>query len=183
MNDLRADDARVACPLFQAEYGGSKPTSALQLAFSETSMKVFQVLNKQWHSKLPEATNCFEGLHFCASHANLYYAVAWWSKPISCTLNGLGWFELRRFAIADDAPKNTASRMLAWMVRYIRQRKPEITKLISYQDTSCHSGTIYKAVGWTPVDKGHRVRWGVGNGRKRNAIVADGKKIRWEMVI
>ena len=53
--------------------------------------------------------------------------------------------------------------------------------LISYQDTSIHNGTIYKASGWSKgrFTKVEEIRWGKG-GRKRNPIVATGAKIRWE---
>ena len=50
---LCAGDAMVACPLFQAEYGGSKPTSALQLKISKCHVKHACKLNEMWHSRLP----------------------------------------------------------------------------------------------------------------------------------
>jgi hypothetical protein len=53
-------------------------------------------------------------------------------------------------AIAPDAPKNTASRMLGWMARNIAKRFPEVTTLVSYRDCDAHLGTIYAASGWVP---------------------------------
>ena len=182
--DLRADDARIAYPLFQVEYGGATPTSALQLRFSKTNRETFNTLNRIWHSVLPEARNSFEGVHFAAECGNKMYAVAWWSKPAARRLNGRGMFELRRYAIADDAPKYTASRFLAWMAKEIKRTMPNVETLISYQDTSKHKGTIYKATGWkvghvTSYESGKNVgaTWETRDGRVE---VATGEKVRWE---
>ncbi len=59
---FRVDDVRVTCPLFQEEYGGSIPTSTLQLQFSRMDIKRALRLNDEWHSRLPKLTNwqgCF----------------------------------------------------------------------------------------------------------------------------
>jgi len=184
MKRLCADDVEVAFPLFQAEWGGSIPTSALQLRFSKTSRAQFDALNRKWHSVLPEAKNSYEGVHYAAECGNIIYAVAWWSKPAARRLNGKGMFELRRYAIADNAPPNTASRFLSWMAREIKTAMPQIETLISYQDTSKHRGTIYKATGWhvgnvTSYESGKNVgaTWTTREGRVE---VATGEKVRWE---
>jgi hypothetical protein len=52
-------------------------------------------------------------------------------------------------ACAPDAPKNTASRFLGWMVKHMKAQHPQHSRAISYQDTEVHAGTIYKASGWT----------------------------------
>jgi hypothetical protein len=89
--------------------------------------------------------------------------------------------ELRRMAIADDCPKNTASRMLSWMRKDVQTRFPEIIRLISYQDTEVHYGTIYKASGWKCVnaDKPTQVDWNTTK-RVRNKAQSDAPKVRWE---
>lgn len=181
--DLRADDARVACPLFQAEYGGSTPTSALQLRVCKINRGLFQTLNRAWHSRLPECGNCFMGQCYGAESGNKYYAVAWWSHPVNAQLtNGKTW-ELRRMAVTNDAPPNTASRFLAIMVKLLRKERPELEKLISYQDAEVHKGTIYKAAGWTAaaVCKGHSWTWGKETGRKRAKEQSLADKVRWEL--
>ena len=78
---------------------------------------------------------------------DMTFAVALWNNPSARCLPG-HWRELRRMACAPDAPKFTASRFLGWMVRWFKQHEPEHEKLISYQDTAVHNGTIYKACGW-----------------------------------
>ena len=55
-------------------------------------------------------------------------------------------------AIAEDAPKNTASRMLGWMRRYIKKHLQHISLLFP-QDTDVRDGTIYKASGWIVANK------------------------------
>jgi hypothetical protein len=118
-----------------------------------------------------------------AESNGIFYAVAAWSNPVARLLPQLEWLELRRFAIADDAPKNTASRMLGWMRRDILVRFPDVTRLISYQDINAHAGTIYKAAGWMTAD-GYKPRargWIGGNKPRKgrtNQMVAP--RMRWE---
>jgi hypothetical protein len=94
----------------------------------------------------------------------------------------LEWIELNRLAIAPDAPKNTATRMLAWMAKDIRKRFPEVTRLISYQDIEAHAGTIYQAAGWTQTRISDTPRW-KDHPRPSFSIVRAGPKQRWEKII
>jgi len=113
------------------------------------------------------------------------YAVAIWGRPVSRQLNGLRWIELRRMAVADDAPKNTATRMLGWMLRELK-KSGEWEKAISYQDTGCHKGTIYKASGWKPgrVQPAGTSGWDKGTrGMKRNTQQTAAEKVRWEYAL
>ena len=144
----RVDSVRVARPLFQAERGGSTPTSTLQLLFSTCSEEIFRSCNRAWHSQLPLVGNNHFRVCYSAEHDGIVYAVAAWSNPVARLLPQQTWLELRRFAIAPDRPKNTASRMIGWMVRDIRKRFPDVERLISYQDLDAHVGTIYRAAGW-----------------------------------
>lgn len=147
----RVESIRVMHPLFQEGQGGSIPTSTLQLRFYKTTRKVFKPLNRLWHSRLPE---CQDGhrVYYAAGWKGVYYAVAMWTNPSAPKLPQLEWIELKRFAIAPDAPKNTGSRMLGWMAREIRRKFPEVKTLVSYQDCDAHDGTIYKAAGWIGED-------------------------------
>ncbi len=180
-----ADDVRIACPLFQAESGGEVPTSALQLRLYRCSLQTFSNLTNLWHSRLPDIGGFYiNGLFFTAEFSNLYYATAGWSSPISMSFNGTQTLELRRFAIAPDAPKNTASRLLSVMIRIIKRQNPTLVKLISYQDTGVHSGIIYKAQGWQPtrISKEGEQNWvkTKGTSCKLQTTTA---KIRWELDI
>lgn len=182
-----ADDARIAWPLFQAEYGGARPTSALQLHFAPVAESTFKALNSAWHSRLPKIGNSHFRICYFGECGNVIYAVAAWSNPIARLLPQRNWLELRRFAIAEDAPRYTASRMLGWMRRDIRKRFPEVERLISYQDLDAHTGTIYKASGWQQAEnfKPRARGWiGWGNrprtGRTNQAVAP---RMRWESIL
>lgn len=151
-NNRRADDVVAAYPLFQAEDGGSIPTSALQLYFSTTDRETFRKANRAWHSCLPRIGSSCGRVYYMAEAAGRIFAVAMWSNPVARLLPQTSWLELRRFAITDEAPRYTASRMLGWMARDLWKRFPEVVRLISYQDCDAHDGTLYAASGWTKAD-------------------------------
>jgi len=176
------DSIRVVHPLFQEEGGGANPTSPLQLHIGRISQRLAMQLNGTWHSRLPSISNWQNCEAYGAEFGGIFYAVAMWSIPSARMLNGKNWFELRRMAIAVDAPKNTASRMLSVMLRLIKKEHPEIVKLISYQDTAVHTGTIYKASGWTIGRNSKGGEWNRPS-RERISAQAASPKIRWEINI
>lgn len=195
MMETCGDSVRVAYPLFQTEDGGSIPTSPLQFEIIEIDRYVARDLNTLWHSRLPIYNTgfCLNSLvSYGALFHNKYYAVAIWTNPISPALPQHTWMELRRMAIASDAPKNTASRMLGVMARLIKKKFPNVERLISYQDVESHRGTIYKAAGWTVGSKHRGGSWNrpnslnTHNGKPRirpDLNKATGPKIRWEKVL
>lgn len=179
-------------PLFQAGEGGSIPTSALDLRVHRIPTPLAAELNGIWHSRLPIYDTGFclcSRACFGAEHQGVWYAAAIWSNPVAAALPQREWLELRRFAIADDAPKNTASRMLSVMVRFIRRDLPEVQTLCSYQDVEAHAGTIYKAAGWR-ADASHAGgSWSRPNAKNLNGKPrtrpdlngATGPKVRWRL--
>lgn len=187
-----ADSVRVTHPLFQAEEGGSTPTSALQLQIEEIDRYVARDLNAAWHSRLPIYNTgfCLNSLvSYGAYFGGKIYAVAIWTNPVAAALPQREWLELRRMAIAPDAPKNTGSRMLSVMARLIRKKFPHVVRLVSYQDEEVHAGTIYKAAGWVVGGRHNGGSWNrpnainKSNGRARtrpDANAATGPKVRWE---
>lgn len=190
MKDNRAESVRVARHLFQDAGGGSIPTSALQLWIHQIEYRTARILNECWHSRLPrigDPPSVMEaGIHFGATFEDRLYAVAIWTHPVNRSLPQDEWLELRRLAVASDAPRNTASRMLSVMARMIRRHRPGIERLISYQDTEVHTGAIYKAAGWQCVTKPRR--GGTDGGwtnrtRVRPPSQSTAKKQRWEKVM
>jgi hypothetical protein len=176
--NTRADGARVACPLFHAGDGGSTPTSALQLRLYRVRHGEARALNRLWHSRLPRV-GAGSRACYAAEFDGLYYAVAIWSRPVARLLPQWEWLELQRLAIAPDAPKNTASRLLGVMARLIRRDFPRVVRLVSYQDVDVHTGAIYKAAGWTMTKK---VRFADWNHKTRHCRAAQttADKQRWE---
>lgn len=187
--DKRAGGVQVAHPLFfQVEGGGSIPTSALQLRFEKCSIRRAIELNRNWHSVLPKVDegNILRNTRqicYLAQFDGIDYAAAIWTSPVARLLNDLPRLELRRLAIGPDAPKNTATRMLAWMRSDVKKQWPELVQLISYQDTERHSGTIYKASGWCEAKLKHASAtcWGGRSvSRPRKESQSKSVKKRWE---
>ena len=173
-------------PLFRGGSGGLIPTSALQLKIIKCKVQKACELNELWHSRFPNIhwSNVVRNkdyVCFIAEYDNIAYASAIWSSPVAANRlkEGNTALELRRMAISEDAPKNTASRMISIMRKIIKNNLPHITLLLSYQDTDVHLGTIYKASGWYPASKSKGISW-TNNLRKRNKEQSLSDKIRWE---
>ena len=163
-------------------------TSPTVFALTKISAKNACELNARWHSRFPYIhwSNVVRNSHyvcFTADYEALPYAVGIWSSPVAANRlkNGKNILELRRLAICPQAPKNTATWMIAQMVKEIKSTFPNIVKVISYQDTEVHLGTIYKAANWTPVSQS-QLDWTTAT-RKRNPVQSSAPKIRWEFVI
>lgn len=179
----------------QVEGGGAIPTSPLQLQIIEIDRYKARDLNALWHSRLPIYRTGFclnSTVSFIAVFADRYYATAIWTNPVARNLPQDTWLELRRFAIAPDAPRFTASRMLKVMALLISRKFPRIQKLISYQDIEVHNGTIYKAAGWLENPSHHKGgTWNRPNSRNANGRPrtrpdlnnATGEKVRWEKLL
>jgi len=188
-----ADDVVAAYPLFQEGGGGSIPTSALSLRIDEIPMRLAQELNAKWHSMLPRTDlgNLLCGNTSVAYGTDLggnWVAVAIWSQPIIRAMCDGKTIELRRLAICQGAPKNTASRMLAVMSRLVKRKWPHLEKTISYLAVDVHKGTIYRAAGWTPVGdivnaRPQRFSNVNKNTRATGPLQTTSRKKRWEKKI
>jgi hypothetical protein len=165
---FRADSITVVHPLFQAEGSGSIPTSALCLHFQKIDLKVAKSCNRLWHSRFPEMGGGGCRVAYGAEFNGRLWSIAVWTNPSSPKLPQLEWLQLSRFAVCDEAPKNTASRMMGWMVRDIRKRFTGVTTLVSYSDPDSHRGTIYRSTGWSEGDTTDRRGSGWAN-RSRSA--------------
>jgi hypothetical protein len=145
-------------------------------------------LNAKWHSRLPNIhySNVVRNKHYICygfSYSGYYFAVGIWSTPTAANrfADGQRLLELRRLAISQESPKYTATRMLSLMIKDIRKKFPDVIRLVSYQDTEVHTGTIYKAANWQAVHNTKVESW---NGkRKRNKDQALSVKVRWEYIL
>lgn len=182
---------RTMHPLFQEGQDGSipiPPLSAKTMRVEVISFDEAARLNRLWHSRLPRMTDRLVTVSYAACGPNgIAYAIAIWSHPVARLLPQDTWLELRRLAVAPDAPRNTASWMISVMSRLIRRSWPHLTTLVSYQDTEVHTGAIYRAAGWIPTvktdgQKGKHAQWSNKN-RLRNAAQSTAVKQRWEKVI
>ncbi len=125
---------------------------------------------------------------YVAEHNGCWYAVAIWSSPPALNRMSVLYpteiIELRRLAIAAQAPKNTATRMLGYMARDLRKRFPQLRRLSSYQAEAVHAGTIYRAAGWQPVARSEFRPWTWTDKRRGSkATQTPGAKVRWEKAV
>lgn len=185
-NQICGDGVMETQLAFQLEEGGSIPTSPLQFSFEVIKAISACELNAKWHSRFPAIhwSNVVRNKHYicyAAKFEGQFFAVGIWSSPIAANRlkDGQKLLELRRMAINDQSPKNTASRMLSWMRKDIEKRFPDVLRLISYQDTEAHSGTIYKASGWHLANEPVAMDWSTSK-RKRNIAQSSAPKVRWE---
>lgn len=143
-------------------------------------------LNSVWHSRLPAIhwSNIVRNRYYVcygASYMGVWVACAIWSSPVNQHFDIVKTLELRRMAISELCPKNTATNLISRMIKDIDKRLPLVTKLISYQDTEVHLGTIYKASNWFIDAETKFNTW--GKSRKRAADQSKADKIRWGYII
>ena len=183
------EDARVvqqaSIPGVQSGEDGSSPIPS-HLMLKEIRAIDASALNAKWHSRLPAIhwSNIVRNTHYVCYGIYLgaeCVGVAIWSSPVAQNrfADGKKMLELRRLALSDRCPKNSASRVISIMVKLIRRKFPDVVRLISYQDTAVHKGTIYKASNWKPAAETAFVSWTTKT-RARRKDQATGKKVRWE---
>lgn len=183
---LEATHPAVLQPLFYDKSSHFYALSPKQLDVEMINVHKACKLNAEWHSRFPiikwgnvvrnKRSACFQ-----AHDRDIIYAVAIWSSPVAANRlkDGDKMLELRRMAIAEYAPKNTATFMLSKMREWIFSNFEEIETLISYQDVEAHHGTIYKADNWTQASKSKTPEWN-NEKRFRAKAQSNSEKIRWE---
>ena len=156
------------------------------IIIEETRAQIACMLNELWHSRLPKLhwSNIVRpGRYACyvIKYKQAIVGVGIWSRAVAGNRfkDESEILELRRLAISDVCPKNTATYVIAQMTKSIKVKFPKIKRLISYQDTEVHTGTIYKASNWTPVSDVRLLDWNHSK-RKRNALQSTAPKVRWE---
>lgn len=161
------------------------PDSPKQMQLREVGVNYAMQKNAEWHSRLPVTShsNMIRNAHkvfYGAEFEDHCFAVAMWTDPVAGNRMSKDdvWLELRRLAVSPDAPKFTATWMIGKMIKDIRKRFPDVTMLISYQDTEVHLGTIYAASNWerSGVTKG--TDWTTKD-RVRNKTQTLADKVRW----
>lgn len=160
------------------------PSSPKKMNVLEIGVRHAMQYNEQWHSRLPITVegNLLRNRRYVfygAEFNDHCFACAIWTDPVAN--NRLSkdhiWLELRRLAIAPDAPKFTATWMISKMVKMLRKKFPDVTRLVSYQDTEVHTGTIYAASNWTQDIVSSNANW--NETRKRNREQSTAIKKRW----
>lgn len=158
--------------------------SALEVI--EITPRRFRDGNRRWHRTLPQI-GAINTMRVCygafVRDGGRLVAVAAWSNPVARELDQRKILELRRFAIGPDAPKDSASWMMARMIKGIRKKFQDVAKAISYSDEDEHLGTIYKASNWIAVVLPRSGgAWNNRGDGKRKAVRLK-NKIRWEFKV
>ena len=85
-------------------------------------------------------------------HGVMSYGPSLDKSKIIPLVKGTKWnefIELNRMAFDDYLPKNSESRCIAYSIRQIRKKAPQIKWIISFADgCQCGDGTIYRASGF-----------------------------------
>lgn len=101
-------------------------------------------------------------------------------RPTSRELDPDLWLELTRMYFVDSAPKNTESKALAMMRKYVRIWMPEIKGLLSYSDGGVgHLGTVYLADNWAPFGRTKLNTIGWKSRPNRRTTEVPSRKTRW----
>lgn len=147
------DSSMVEQDLFQNLGGGSIPTSPLQLFFREVNYLTATNFYKKWHY-LGE-TDFLSTINYGAYFNNILYGVISYGTPNAKNLKGYwnsktqyGWWEIKRLAMSDIAPKFSESRFIGITIKILRKYF-YVKGIITLADTKVnHVGTIYKASGF-----------------------------------
>lgn len=169
----QTDLDRLGAPLLEVPRG-EYPQSARSLRLSPCDVSHARLLIARWHSRLPNTQSGMWQFAFRAAFDGVTYGVALWANP-SARMLPSHWLELRRLAVAPDAPDHICSWMLGQMARYFRRVTPERERLVSYQDMAVHTGTIYRAAGWTVARESKPVA------RDRTTTRPGGRLYRWSI--
>jgi len=168
-------------PLFyQGDF--NTPITTKELSVNIIKPQLASKLNKQWHSRLPMIhwSNIVRNRYYVCygiSHNGIWIGCAIWSSPVNQNFDIVSTLELRRLAISELCPKNTATFAIGKMIKDIKKRLPLVSKLISYQDKEVHTGTIYKAANWYIDAETKFNTWNKSRNRAADQSKAD--KIRW----
>ena len=156
------------------------------IVIKESKAQISCLLNELWHSRLPKIhwSNVVRNTHYVCyvfHYEQAIIGVGIWSSPVAQNRmkNGKQILELRRLALTEFCPKNTASFVISQMIKQIKIKFPEIIKLVSYQDNEVHLGTIYKASNWKEAGQTSLFEWNTTQ-RTRNKLQSNSSKTRWE---
>jgi hypothetical protein len=184
-NNGLISEAMVQEPLFwDGKFEIAK--SPKVLSFDVIKPQLASRLNSLWHSRLPAIhwSNIVRNRYYVCygvHYMGVWVACAIWSSPVNQHFDIVKTLELRRMAISELCPKNTATNLISRMIKDIDNRIPLVTKLISYQDTGVHLGTIYKASNWFVDAETKFNTW--GKSRRRSLDQSQADKIRWGYII
>lgn len=103
-----------------------------------------------WHSTHPPRIAWKRA--FLLRNGSAIVGVSVWGLPTARLEDNTGsTWEHYRMALSPEAPKNSASWFIAHNRDWIRDRAPDVRRLIAYVDLTVHSGVTYRADNWRRV--------------------------------
>ena len=180
MTDRAVLVQQVARLPFQGGDGGSIPTARLHFTPARASEVAPLLAARHYLGPVRSARYAFGGWV-----DDVLVACQVYRQPTARHMNDPGRLELVRWCLTPEAGKNAGSRMMGWVVRWLRRNAPEVRELISYSDLTMHTGALYRASGWAEWATHHAERFRVdGIGYASGHGSWDGKtiqapKLRW----
>jgi hypothetical protein len=120
----------------------------------ESARTVGPLFDEHYLGPLRAGRHAFGGWRGCEMVAGMV-----WRLPVARMLPSDGsWLELGRWCLTPEAGSNAGSRMMAWVVRWLRENDQAVQVLVSYSDPSHgHTGALYKACNWEWAPTWHRL--------------------------
>lgn len=141
--------------------------SSLHVAVTRDKELVNMLVNS-WHSwrKAPQGWR----VAFVLTDGIVIHGVSTFGRPVARREDQLTTLEHTRMALADTAPRNSASFFMAKCRAWIRDNMPDIVRLISYVPSREYSGITYRADNWRIVyqDKKCSAKWTNREGRENS---------------
>src|SRR5271166_4446688 len=144
---MRESSSAAERAAFQPRDGGSSPTLSLQ----SLRVRPCAVLDIQTVIERVHYSHSIFGVttDFCyaVEHDGAVVGGAIFGKPapynVARKYGAYGLTELRRFVLTDECPRNSESKLIAFMLRDLKREG--IKRVLSYADPAYgHAGTIYK---------------------------------------
>jgi len=177
-------DAKVAYPLFLEEKGGAVPTSPLQLFVKRISKLTASKFYERWHYL--GKSGFISTINYGAYYDGWIVGAISYGAPNATEMKGYfdrhnqeGWWEIKRLAMTDSAPKNCESRFIAVSTRLLR-KSAKVIGIVTLADSGVgHVGTIYKASGFTYLGLSAPKKDFYVNGKIQQRGKTKGKKGEW----
>lgn len=150
MKIVRAEGDPVAHPLFQAEGGGSTPTSAL-FYISPIAHRLAAEWIERWHysKRMPTGKNLCYGLWIGPTlYAVIVYGIG--VNPYQAKFLGVkSVLEIKRMCRTEPRREYPLSRFIAITMRMVLRQHPAECIVAFADPEQDHKGTVYKASGFT----------------------------------
>jgi hypothetical protein len=147
------DSLTVEQDLFQSSNEGATPISPLQMFIRPVNHLTTTNFYKKWHYL--GNTDFLSTVNYGAYFNNFLRGVISYGSPNAKKMKGLydektqnGWWEIKRLAMDNIAPKNSESRFIAITIRLLRKNF-SVKGILTLADTKVgHTGIIYRASGF-----------------------------------